>query len=60
LLGSSAFDIEFFRRGVELIKPGVPVFPLSCRTGADLYRWIDWLALTRKYALATMTATSGR
>ena len=50
------FDLESFRRGVELLNPGVSIFPLSCYTGADLYRWIDWLIsrcrVTRSIAVA--------
>ena len=48
LLPWVSFDLGIFRRGVELLSPGAPVLPLSCYTGADLHRWIDWLALASK------------
>ncbi len=37
------FDLAYFRRGVELLNPGVAFFPLSCRTGEGLPAWISWL-----------------
>jgi len=37
------FDMEFFRRGVEALNPGVITFPVSCRTGEGLDAWINWL-----------------
>lgn len=38
------FDMDYFRRGVELLNPGLVVFPLSCRTGEGLEVWLDWVA----------------
>ena len=38
------FDMNYFRRGVEILNPGVVTFPLSCKTGEGLPGWIDWLA----------------
>jgi hydrogenase nickel incorporation protein HypB len=43
LLPYVEFDMDYFRRGVETLNPGVSVFPLSCRTGEGLGAWIDWL-----------------
>jgi len=37
------FDMDYFRRGVEILNPGVVVFPLSCRTGEGLEPWFEWL-----------------
>jgi len=37
------FDMDFFRRGVEALNPGVITFPLSCRTGEGIEAWINWL-----------------
>ena len=37
------FDMDYFRRGVEALNPGLVTFPLSCRTGEGLRAtWIDW------------------
>lgn len=43
LLPYVPFRMDYFRRGVEALNPGVITFPLSCRTGDGLDQWIDWL-----------------
>lgn len=42
-LAVEAFDVEYFRRGVEALNPGVAFFPISCRTGEGLEDWYGWL-----------------
>ncbi|RME37723.1 MAG: hydrogenase accessory protein HypB [Thermoflexia bacterium] len=37
------FNLDYFRRGVEALNPGVRVFPLSCKTGEGLDEWLVWL-----------------
>ena len=37
------FDLEAARRRVEVLNPGVPLIPLSCRTGEGVDAWIAWL-----------------
>jgi hydrogenase nickel incorporation protein HypB len=37
------FDMDYFRRGIEMLNPGVATFPISCRTGEGITRWVDWL-----------------
>ena len=37
------FDMDYFRRGVEVLNPGLVTFPLSCKTGEGLSAWTDWL-----------------
>jgi hydrogenase nickel incorporation protein HypB len=37
------FNEDYFRRGVEMLNPGLAFFPLSCETGVGLDRWTDWL-----------------
>lgn len=37
------FDMEYFRRGVEVLNPGLVTFPVSCRTGEGMEAWIEWL-----------------
>ncbi len=37
------FDMDYFRRGVAALSPGLVTFPLSCRTGEGLDAWLDWL-----------------
>jgi hydrogenase nickel incorporation protein HypB len=37
------FRMDYFRRGVETLNPGLVTFPVSCRTGEGLDAWFDWL-----------------
>lgn len=43
LLPYVPFNMEYFRRGVEVLNPGVVTFPISCRTGEGINAWADWL-----------------
>jgi hydrogenase nickel incorporation protein HypB len=43
LLPYVTFNMDFFRRGVETLNPGVVTFPLSCRTGEGLEAWLGWI-----------------
>ena len=43
LLPYVEFRMDFFRRGVETLNPGLVTFPLSCRTGEGVDGWLDWL-----------------
>ncbi len=37
------FNLDYFRRGVEALNPGVAFFPLSCKTGEGLDAWLEWV-----------------
>ncbi len=54
LLPFVTFDMNYFRRGVEILNPGVVTLPVSCRTGEGLNLWIDWI----EQALTEMGKTS--
>jgi hydrogenase nickel incorporation protein HypB len=43
LLPYVEFNMDYFRRGVEMLNPGVITFPLSCRTGEGVEAWVSWL-----------------
>jgi hydrogenase nickel incorporation protein HypB len=43
LLPYVPFNMEYFRRGVEALNPGLVTFPLSCRTGEGLPAFADWI-----------------
>jgi len=45
------FDVSYFRRGVEMVNPGVPFFEVSCRSGAGLAAWTGWLIARRGTAM---------
>jgi hydrogenase nickel incorporation protein HypB len=43
VLDAFDFDMDYFRRGVEILNPGLAFFPVSCKTGEGLEAWLDWL-----------------
>lgn len=43
LLPYVPFDMEYFKRGVEVLNPGVVTFALSSKTGEGMDGWTDWL-----------------
>lgn len=49
LLPYIAFNMDYFRRGVAALNPGLATFPLSCRTGEGLADWLDWVLAQLKY-----------
>ena len=43
LLPYVPFDMDYFTKGVEVLNPGVAIFPVSCKTGENMQAWVDWL-----------------
>lgn len=43
LLPYVSFRMDFFKKGIEALNPGVVQFELSCRTGEGLDSWFKWL-----------------
>ncbi|MFQ6101265.1 MAG: hydrogenase nickel incorporation protein HypB [Anaerolineae bacterium] len=43
VLAAFEFDVDYFRRGVEALNPGLAFFPLSCKTGEGVDEWLAWL-----------------
>ena len=37
------FDMEYFKKGVQILNPGLVTFPVSCKTGEGIPDWINWL-----------------
>lgn len=37
------FDMDYFRKGVEMLNPGLTTFPLSCRTEEGIPEWVSWI-----------------
>jgi hydrogenase nickel incorporation protein HypB len=35
--------MDYFRKGVEVLNPGLETFPVSCKTGEGMDAWISWL-----------------
>jgi hydrogenase nickel incorporation protein HypB len=43
LLPYVTFKMDYFRKGVEILNPGLVTFPLSCRTSEGLDQWYEWI-----------------
>lgn len=43
LLPYVPFRMDYFRRGIEILNPGVITFTLSCRTGEGMESWLAWV-----------------
>jgi hydrogenase nickel incorporation protein HypB len=43
MLQYEEFDVDYFRRGVEALNPGLTFFPVSCKTGEGIEAWTAWL-----------------
>jgi hydrogenase nickel incorporation protein HypB len=43
LLPYIPFDMDSFRRGVEILNPGLITFPLSCQSGEGIDHWLNWV-----------------
>jgi len=43
LLPYVPFDMEYFRKGVEILNPGLITFVLSAKSGEGMDLWADWL-----------------
>jgi len=38
------FDLEYFKKGIQMLNPGVKIIPLSSKSGDGLDGWLDWLS----------------
>ncbi len=43
LLPYVPFNMDYFKRGVEILNPGVVSFAVSSKTGEGMQAWTDWL-----------------
>jgi hydrogenase nickel incorporation protein HypB len=37
------FNETYFKKGIEILNPGVKFFEISCKTGEGLNAWTEWL-----------------
>ncbi len=37
------FNMDYFKRGIEILNPDVEFFPISCTTGEGIDAWVNWL-----------------
>jgi hydrogenase nickel incorporation protein HypB len=43
LLPYVPFNMDYFRKGVEALNPGLVTFPVSAKTGEGMEAWAEWL-----------------
>jgi hydrogenase nickel incorporation protein HypB len=43
LLPYIPFDLDYFKRGVQVLNPGLKTFEVSCLTGDGIPAWVEWL-----------------
>lgn len=43
LLPYIPFDMNYFRKGVEMLNPGLITFPVCAPSGEGMQAWVDWL-----------------
>jgi hydrogenase nickel incorporation protein HypB len=43
VLDAFDFRMDYFKRGVEILNPGLGFFPLSCKTGEGIDEWLSWV-----------------
>ncbi|KUK45993.1 MAG: Hydrogenase nickel incorporation protein HypB [Anaerolinea thermophila] len=39
------FDMDYFRKGVKMLNPGLQTFAVSCKTNQGIEDWLSWLRL---------------
>ena len=44
LLPYVKFDMEYFQKGVQMLKPDLITFPVSCTTGKGIEAWVNWVS----------------
>jgi hydrogenase nickel incorporation protein HypB len=37
------FNMDYFKRGIDILNPNAEFFPISCTTGEGVAAWVDWL-----------------
>lgn len=43
LLPYTTFNVSHFYKGVEILNPGIEIFPVSCHTQEGLEHWVSWV-----------------
>ena len=44
LLPYVKFDMEYFKKGVQMLNPNLITFPVSCTTGEGVETWVNWVS----------------
>ena len=43
LLPYVEFDMDYFKKGVQMLNPDLITFPVSCTSGEGIDNWVDWV-----------------
>jgi len=43
LLPYVKFDMDYFKKGVQMLNPDLITFPVSCTTGDGIEDWVNWV-----------------
>ncbi len=43
LLPYAPFKMDFFKKGIEILNPGVDILTMSCQSGEGMASWITWI-----------------
>ena len=43
VLSAFDFNMDYFKKGVEILNPGLDFFPVSCKTSEGMDLWLEWL-----------------
>jgi len=43
LLPYVKFDMDYFKKGVQMLNPDLITFPVSCTTGEGIEEWVTWV-----------------
>lgn len=37
------FDMDYFKKGIEMLNPDINIFTVSSKTGEGMHHWLDWI-----------------
>jgi len=57
LLPYVPFRMDFFKKGIDILNPGVEIFTVSCRTEEGLDPWMAWIRAQIQEHATFLTAT---
>jgi hydrogenase nickel incorporation protein HypB len=55
LAGPCEFDRDRALENIQRVRPGIPVFELSTKTGEGVAAWLEFLILQREVCIGTKT-----
>ena len=37
------FDMDYFKKGIEMLNPNINIFSVSSKTGEGMHHWLEWI-----------------